>query len=596
MLFVRILNRYWHWLVLSVITVFLLFLPVLNLFFVDEFRWIGPATITGAVHGDWKYYEPRIREILDGHPFIGNPFSLEYNNELPPAFFFADWLSAIPQLLGLSLELGTIVNDIIWSLLFVFLAYGILRELGVSKIFSVIGAELSYIQVFDLMTATVSMQTIFPVFLFFLFSFLVWIKNGAAKKRMILLIIASVLSFYVYTYLWQIALVMFGLVGLYWLLIKDKDRIFNLIRILCYTFLFSAPLFALTYLQVTHPDYWDTMQRIGLIETRLPTAEVFYSGRWVALALLLWFAVFKWREELRMEPSYKLSLFFFAISGFSMLIVSASNVITGKDLELAQHIMRFIMAWMPLAFIGFLFFIKEYFARFKSLNLYKKIIIFVLCFIYLAAMFSYYKWFSYPVLHRQEIWQRIIDNQKLNAPLNWLENTEKNPVVIWADDSNSVTNGYITVLTKHYVLSGGALLQLMSSKEVEERYLVSNYFNNLNLEDIKNDFKLYAGIGNAVHPAKVHNRRVVLCNFFQFNLFGVNCGEKTDAISLKGEKYFVDLHNKYAKEIVPNIDEYLKKYHVAYFLKNIRNNEIRPEKLGAREVYSDENFVIYKFR
>lgn len=591
------LERYWHWLALTAVTVFLIFLPALNLFFADGFKWIGPVTITGAVHGDWKYYEPRIREILDGHPLIGNPFSLEHNNDLPPAFFFADWLAAIPRLLGLSLEWGTIANDVIWSLLFVFFAYGLLKELGVSKIFSVIGAELAYLQVFYLMTATVSMQTIFPFYLFFLFAFLFWIKDYKDNKKTVLLIAASTLSFYVYTYLWQIALTMLVLGVIFWFVVKQKEKAVGLLKVIGYTIILSAPLFVLTYLQVTHPDYWDTMQRIGLIQTRLPTAEVFYSGRWVVLIILLWFIGFKWSRELKATQTYILSFIFFTISGLSMMIVSASNVITGKDLELAQHIVRFILVWLPLAFVSFLFFVKRHGEYFKLFSLYKKTVIFILCLISLFGMFSYYKGYLYPFSHRQQIWQRIVDNQKLNTPLNWLENKEKTPVVVWTDDSNSVANGYVTIMTKHYVLSGGALLQLVSSKEVEERYLVSNYFNRLTLDGIKNDFKVYAGIGNAVHPYKLHNRKVVLCKFFRLNFFGANCKEKTDALTLKGDKYFIDLYDKYTKEIVPNIDYYLKKYHVSYYLKDRKiNNNAQPEKIGMERVYSDANFDIYKLK
>ncbi|MEK7072367.1 MAG: hypothetical protein AAB849_00720 [Patescibacteria group bacterium] len=595
MILVKILFRYKHLLLLAAATIFLLSLPVINLFFAKDFKWIGPATITGAVHGDWKYYEPRIREILDGHPFIGNPFLIEYNNELPPAFFFADWLAAIPMLLGLFLEWGTIVNDMLWSLLFVFLAYGILQQAGVSKWLSVFGAELTFFQVFYLMTATVSMQTIFPFYLFFLFSFLFWIKDHKNKKRTVLLILSSTLSFYVYTYLWQVVVTALGLAFLFWLVTKKKEMTVGLIKILGLTTIFSLPLFIFTYLQIIHPYYWDTMQRIGLVSTRLPTAEVFYSGRWVVLMMLLCFFVFCWIKKIRENQMYRLLMIFFVINGFSLIIVSASNVITGKDLELAQHIVRFILVWMPLAFIVFLSLIKDSAAQFKLFCSYKKIIIFVLCLTYLFGLVSYYKGYLYSFFNRQRLWQHIVDNQKMNEPLSWLENEESKSVVVWAEP-DSLTNAYIPTLTKHYILGGG-LFQLVPSQEIEERYLVSNYFNQLSLDDIKKDFALYAGSGNAIHPAKIYNRKVVLCKFFRLNLFGANCGEKTDPITLKGEKYFTDLYDKYAKEIVPNIGSYLTKYKVSYYVKDRRiNSGAQPEKIGMKRVYSDMNFDIYKIK
>lgn len=589
-----------HLAVLFVITIFFIFLPTFNLFLDKDFKWQGVETVAGASQGAWSYYDARIREIVvNGYPFIGNPYFLEHNNEIAPAFFMADWLAAIPRLLGVSLGWGAIINLLFWSLFFVFLSYGILRELGVSKTISIVGAELSYLQIFYLMVTPVSMQTIFPFYLLFLWAFLFWIKDCASKKRTALLILAATLSFYIYTYLWQIALTMLGLAGLYWLLMREKEKVLGLIKALGFIIIFSVPLFIFTYLQITHPYYWDTMRRIGFVSTHMPTAEVFYSGRWVILIVLLWFLSFWWSKELRVSQSYKTAFIFVAISGLSLVIVSASNVITGQELELAQHIVRFILAWAPLALAAFLFFVKNNLALFKSFSLSKKIIIFVLCLMCFFGLAAYYKGYIDNLSHRRQTIQGIEDSRRPSAVLSWLASREKNSVVIWIDDdSNFSIEGYITAATKHYVLfSIGGVLQLVSSEEVEERYLVSNYFNKLSLEDIKNDFKLYAGSGNAVHPYKIYNRKVVLCRFFRLDKFGYNCGDKTDALMLKGEKYFIDLYDKYTKEIVPNIGYYLKKYKVAYFIKDRRvNKNIDAEKIGLERVYYDDNFEVYKIK
>jgi len=588
-----------HLAILFAVTIFFIFLPTLNLFLDKDFKWRGVETVAVSSQGVWSYYDARIREIVNGHPFIGNPYFLEHNNEIAPAFFLADWLAAIPRLLGASLGWGAIANLLFWSLLFVFLSYGILRELGVSKTVSVVGAELSYLQVFHLMATPVSMQTIFPFYLLFLFAFLFWVKDCASKKRTALLILASALSFYIYTYLWQIALTMLGLAGLYWLLMREKEKVLGLIKALVFIIIFSTPLFVFTYLQITHPYYWDTMQRIGFVPTHMPTAEVFYSGRWVILIVLSWFLSFWWSKELRANQTYKTSFIFVAISGLSLVIVSASNVITGKEMELAQHIIRFILAWASLALVAFLFFVKNNWAGFKSFNLCKKSILFVLCLTCFFGLAAYYRGYldNLSLSHRRQIIQSIEDGRRPSAVLSWLESREKKPVVIWINGDLPI-EGYITAATRHYVLfSNGGILQLVSSEEVEERYLVSNYFNKLSLDDIKNDFKLYAGSGNAVHPYKIHNRKVVLCRFFRLDKFGYNCGDKTDALTLKGEKYFTDLYDKYTKEIVPNIGYYLKKYHVAYFIKDRRvDKNIYAEKIGMERVYYDDNFEVYKIK
>ena len=642
MLIIKILTRYKHLLLLVAVAIFLVFLPVINLLFVKNLDWRDVATMPGK--GTWSYYDARIREIVNGHPFMGNPYFLEHNNEIAPAFFLADWLAAIPRLLGASLEGGATINLLFWSLVFVFLAYGILREMGVSKITSVIGAGLSYFSVFYMMARPVSMQIVFPFYLFFLLAFLFWIKDTANKKRSVLLILAATMSFYIYTYLWQIVVIILGLTGMYWLITKENDKVIGLIKRLGLIIIFSAPLFVYTYMQISHPYYWETMRRMGFMTTHMPFAETFYFGRWIILIILIWFLGFWWSKELKANQQYKILFIFVAISGLSLIMASASNIITGKDLELAEHIVRFVWAWAPLMLVAFLlrepeysavyrgdegasdqiiggadtarkkpalmprgtaprsgsFFVKDNWTNFRSFSLSKRIVILILCLMCFFGVGIYYKRSFLMLFRKQQSIQSYIDeNQRSEAVLEWLESREKKPVVIWIDDdSQSAIEGYITAATKHYVLfSIGGTLHLVSNQEVEERYLVSNYFNKLSLADLKNDFNLYAGLADAVHLYKTHNRKVILCRFFQLDKLGYDCGEKTDAFTLKGEKYFTDLYDQYTKEIVPNIGRYLKKYHVAYFIKDRRvDKDIDAEKIGMERAYYDDNFEVYKIK
>lgn len=598
MLIIKVLTRYKHLLCLVAVTVFLVFLPTVNLFFAKDLNWRDVATAPGK--SMWSYYDARIREIVNGYPFMGNPYFLEHNNEIAPAFFLADWLAAIPRLLGASLEGGATINLLFWSLVFVFLAYHILREMGVSKIVSVVGAELSYFMVFYMMARPVSMQVIFPFYLFFLLAFLFWIEDTANKKRSALLVLASTASFYIYTYLWQIVVIILGLAGMYWLIIGKKDKVISLIKMLGLIVIFSAPLFVYTYLQITHPYYWETFRRMGFMSTHMPFAETFYSGRWIILIILVWLLGFWWSKELRANQTYKTSVIFVAISGLSLIIASASNIITGKEIELAGHIVRFVWLWVPLTLAAFLFFVKNNWTSFKSFSLSKKIIIFILCLMCFLGAGIYYKRSFLMLFRKQQAIQNYADeNRRSRAVLGWLESREKKPVVIWIDnDSQSAIEGYITAATKHYVLfSIGGTLHLVSAQEVEERYLVSNYFNKLSLADIKSDFNLYAGLADAVHLAKTKNRKVKLCNFFQLNLLGYDCGRETNSYELKGEKYFTDLYDKYTKEIVPNIREYLKKYHATYFIKDRRvDKNIDAGEIGMERAYYDDYFEVYKIK
>lgn len=601
MSFLKNLNQHKHPLLLVGVTLFLIFLPFFSLFSNKDFKWqdVDVKTVAISVQRQWaNYYDARIKEIMDGYPLIGNPYFLEHNNEITPAFFVTDWLAAIPRFLGASLYWGAIINMLFWSLVFVFLAYGILREMGVSKTFSVVGAELSYFHVYYMMNRAVSMQIVFPFYLFFLLAFLFWAKDHTNKKRKALLILASTLTFYIYTYLWQISFIMLGLAGLYWLIIGEKERVMGLIKILGYTIIFSAPVFVFAYLQIAHPYYWETMQRIGFVSTHMPFPETFYKGRLIILIILAWLLSFIWSKELRANQPYKISFIFMAISGLSLIIASASNIITGKEMELAEHVGRFVFLWTPLALVAFLFFIKSNWMVFKSFGIAKKFIVLILCLMYLYGLRASYSGFYLRIVDgRPEIQQTAAEDRQSSAVLGWLENREKKPVVVWIGSGpDSVIQRTLVAATRHYVLYAipGGQAHLMSSQEVEERYLVSNYFNHLTLDDIKKDSSLYAGAAVAGYLAKVKNRKVKLCNFFRLNLLGYDCGRETNSYELKGEKYFTDLYDKYTKEIAPNIEYYLKKYHVTYFIKDRRDiNAIKP---WMERVYYDDYYEIYKIK
>jgi hypothetical protein len=155
-------------------------------------------------------------------------------------------------------------------------------------------------------------------------------------------------------------------------------------------------------------------------------------------------------------------------SGFGLFIMSISNVLTGKDVATAQHIGRFITLWVAL-FLPILIW-KLWIQRKEASKLHwlKPIIMGIL----LLACLG----FLGLNLKRSLPFQRIaavdaVTVQGYAEPLNWLEQQEKQPVVIWANEDIST---YVPILTKHYVFwshFGG--LHLMPTKEVEDRFLAS---------------------------------------------------------------------------------------------------------------------------
>jgi len=237
--------------------------------------WRG---ITPQFTGDSYFYYSRIKEIKDGNILIGNPFFWEHRRAIAPAFFAADWLAALPLLAGFSFNFMVVFNLFFWSVIFVFLIYLILRQLRVGGLIAALGALLVYFETFRLMFRPVSMQTIYPIFALFLLAFILWQRRPDDRKPFFFLIGAMTAAFYVYTYLWQIILVFILLVAGYFYFIKDNHQAWRLLIAIFVAHLLSVPLIILTVKQIMSPYYWESMERVALVYTRWPAANVFYSG------------------------------------------------------------------------------------------------------------------------------------------------------------------------------------------------------------------------------------------------------------------------------------------------------------------------------
>ena len=578
-------------LVILVVIIFLLSLiPIIHTYFQTNILWQG---VVPSFVDDDLYYYARMQNVIHGYYLIGNPYFFEHRQEISPAFFAPDWLSIIPIKLGIPLAFGVALNFIMWSIIFSILSYIFFRQQNLLKSISVIGTILVYLTTYYLLLRPVSMQIVAPFFLLFYITYAVWLKSEKPSKRQyIFLIFGIAFSFYIYTYLWQIVLAVLSLTFLFLIYQKDwlKFRNFLVVCVIGIILGFSAVLYTLK--QVSSPFYWDTMYRIGLVNTYLPTVLSFYDGAMILVILSLGYFSYLWVENLKNNNEYRDSFLLSIFIGGGLLVALFSNVITGKELEIANHIERFIVIWVPITFITFAYFLIKNRSGFYSLGIYKKMLL-SLFFVLSSIIFIHFlvQGFSIKTILNTD----TLSVQAYAKPLKWLNENVPKESVIW---SNGNIGYYLPTMTTDFSLFNGfGVLHLLSSKELEERYLVSNYFNNLTLQDIKRDFRQYAGVGNSIHQYKTFNRKVRICQIAKLSYFGVDCGTTTDPISFKGEKYFIDLYNEYNNDIKPNISNKLKKFNVKYIVKDKRGgSNFSPEKIsGTKLVWSNDRFEIYSF-
>ena len=88
------------------------------------------------------YYYARVQEVADGYPFVGNPFFYEHRTDGPVAFFLADWINAIPILMGLTVGNAFAVMNILGLLATAVIGYVTAKRFSASKNISLLVALL----------------------------------------------------------------------------------------------------------------------------------------------------------------------------------------------------------------------------------------------------------------------------------------------------------------------------------------------------------------------------------------------------------------------------------------------------------------------
>ena len=559
-------------------------IPVLEIIFVIGDAWQGILPpLTDAM------YEARVQTIGEGHFTAGNPYYLEHNDGPPLVLFAGAWLNAISLWAGLSFVTALVVNFVIWSLLFASIAYWLFRELRVSSWGAVFGTVFLYIQSYEHVWRPVNLQTVYPFFFLFYIALACFIREQN-RTNIIFLALATSTTFYFYAYLWQIVVITLGLLFLYallrrnWILLRAtllSSFIGGMIGL-------PVPLYAL-WLSHSSPYFWESVGRLGLVTTHLPMAEVIYSGGWIG-ALCLFVGIVYWRaRSLRENSEFTLLSLFIVVSGFGLWIMEGSNLITGKLLETGEHLPGFIFPWLAFCTVGLGVFLWRQRALLSGWLRTLSVGV-LLLFVVVSIRFISLDAFTAPNVDRT-LWQ---SQQQYAKPFLWLQHNEKNPVVVWSDPHETLAT-LLPVYTRHFVLDAvWGMYELVPDGEVRERYLVSQYFNNPTIPDLKRDMALYLGRKDTAHAAKTIEREIKLCRILFFWDRNKDCGIIPTPQILLGDQFFTDLENKFQTDIKPNIKAYLKKYHVSYILKDKElDPEYHPEKLGAVLVYTDDRYEIY---
>ncbi len=425
---------------------------------------------------DSLYYYARIKEVVDGHPLNGNPYVYEYQDTFAPAFFLPDIISALPMLLGVSFNIGVLINVFVWSLMFLMLAFFLFKLLKMPEKWTALWSVMLFVSAYSFVLRPTIMQIIYPVFFLFLMALLKFLHEPFVRRRVVYLSLASAGTFYIYTYLSYIVVLTLASVFLWYLVTKRFKELKALVSVGLSSTLLLIPFSLYTLMQIESPYYFETFSRIGLMSTRIPAIEAFFYGRWVVLGMLL-----AWLVPLKQK------VFWFSI-GVALLLGLFLNVITGVELQLSIHIGRFVILWMAII-LGVALYEFYYSITFKNNKAKYMAIAVLLLMLSVGVARSIYRGLDFFKFNNRG--DKIADLQPYASPLEWLNEYVSEQSVIWANESVSQ---YIPIMTRHYPLFfHGAMLHNISTQELEDRYLLSRSMNTVVSEDLKRDFSLYSG-------------------------------------------------------------------------------------------------------
>ncbi len=625
----------------------LLFILVLNLvLFGLMYSYAQPTTFKDFIMphfvDDDVYYYARVHEILDGNYLIGNPYFYEHRGQIAPAFFLPDLIYSIPALIFGSLSFSVFFNLLLWPLVFTALVYYLFRKIGMSDKASSLSSIFVFLLFYIFMFRPVSTQISSVAYIFFLNQLFNWLSDNR-KKTKILFLLSVILSVYLYQYLAQIVFATLLLIFAYTIFNRDWLRIKEMIVGGLVALFSFVPLFYYTFLQVSDLYYWQTMYRIGLVDTNLVTPKsVFFS-------LLVFLVVFlfkylgdsgfycnrseypaswggnEWTRQNRasegelinnkssmvrgkstntlpapacheavyIESASKQRLFVY-FSGLALIMTLLANFVTGKELEIASHVGGlFTSLWLSVMTIAILGFVIDY-DLIANANNAKKFILLALLPVLILDMWPKLS-FSFNFISGDIIYGRglVKTVQDYRGFARWFNDYEKDQeFVVWAD---GLIGDYIPIVSRGYVLfnSYGAF-HTLSNEESLERYLVFSYLKGATLSKIKNDFRQYLGVG-VIHRFKDFNKKVFLCKFLYPNkLRPERCGQyKQNPSDMMGEDYFNTAYGRYINDIVPNINYYLDKYNVKYIVWNKKDGPLLVLADSIKNVYEDSLFIIY---
>ncbi|OGJ60130.1 hypothetical protein A2881_01055 [Candidatus Peribacteria bacterium RIFCSPHIGHO2_01_FULL_55_13] len=515
--------------------------------------------ILPQVSSDALYYVKQMREVVDGHPSIGNPFIREYADAHFPGLVLPMWLGAVPGILGLGVNGMFAFNTIFYGVLGGVLLYVLCLKLTKgNQVISVGTALIGVLSLHNFLIRPV-LQMVYPALALFLLCLLSVLQEPHQARRYAWLGLVMAFAFYLYPHLWMPIFAAIGFLFLRALRMRDAKTVRYLIVMGIGITVACLPQILNIIQLFSDPAAVSLNFRSGMVETHrvLPITLLNLKYMILLVAGLLFV-----RTRRALSPS-ELTLLFI---GGGILAAATSNVVTGKEMDFDSHplwISFFINA------VAIAVFLSSYT---KSIGLARAVSAIMVCAFFFTTTARTVR-NSLPYLWRFDTVaaQQLQDYQRI---FSFLQNADPPVSVILAP--NLISN-YVPIYSNDYVFfDGWALLHVIPDDELLERFLTQNA-DAITTDTLRDDITSVAGWG----PGRAARYQ---------NAYG---GQVKPITFFGGEQFIQSAMIKH-RAIQSQYEAYLQKYHAKYAITDTEAQDNPRIPGDASVIYTDDRFTMYR--
>lgn len=453
-----------HLPLLVIALVILAFLMLLPFVYVHYSMGASYKGIERSFADDDLFYFARIRDVVDGHPFISNAYLAEHKDGVPQQLFLGEYLLAQPlRWFGIAVIRGQLFYAVILPSIIFILTYIIFYLITQRRFWSLGGSSLLIFGIF-------LFKLVRPIspqfnFIFWLTQFiLLWLLVARHRTSRLFVALNGLnfgFLFYIYPYYWTFYAILMGILIMVYFF-QNRYLAYRIAWILVIGPLVASYYFYLLHLSTRLPEYQETLARLGMIITRMPSgfSIVILSGIIIGVYILAC-----WRYRLVTDERFT-----FFVAGLSATIIAVNqHIITGRNFEFSSHYSMLAIFWSIFA-LAFLIVQLGKSGKYH-INSYR-VKLFAVVITVAAILHGTYSYVQRAVAFD-------VTNYEIQhyAPIfDWLNQHSPLDSVVYADN---VLSGYIPVYTHDNVFyNRNADAFFISNYEALDRFILNNLGDN----------------------------------------------------------------------------------------------------------------------